>query len=485
MQHPNQVSHASNRPPSAARPGERLSAWLNAPVSIAPLVGLRMAFGLLMLISTIRFVALGWVDAHFIEPAMHFKYFGFHWVQPLGATAMYAMHALMILACVGITLGAYYRVSSLLFALLFTYGELIDLTYYLNHYYFISVFSFLMACLPAHRAFSVDVWRHPAKARPQVPHWVLLICYLQIGIVYTYAGLAKINSEWLLRAMPLKIWLPAHQDLPLIGWAMRYELTAYLFSWFGMLYDSLIVWFLLWRRTRAWAYLAVIGFHLMTGILFQIGMFPYVMMALTWVFFSPSFHERVMAGLRQAWAWVNPAQAQSSPPRSRAPVSVYRLPRWARQPVAWGLGLFVLFQLLFPWRYLLYEGNLFWHEEGYRFSWRVMLMEKAGTATFYVKHPETGREGLVAPGDFLNAHQEKQMAMQPDMILQFAHFLAKEYQVPGQPLPAVRAEVYVTLNGHPSRLLIDPAVNLTQVQDGWQAKDWVLPWANKDRPPAP
>ncbi|MDV7400521.1 HTTM domain-containing protein, partial [Arthrospira platensis SPKY1] len=89
------------------------------------------------------------------------------------------------------------------------------------------------------------------------------------------------------------------------------------------------------------------------------------------------------------------------------------------------------FQLLFPWRYVLYPGNLFWTEEGYRFSWRVMLMEKAGTATFYVKDTRSGREGVVDNREFLNPHQEKQMAMQPDMILQFAHFLGRHYEEKG------------------------------------------------------
>lgn len=40
------------------------------------------------------------------------------------------------------------------------------------------------------------------------------------------------------------------------------------------------------------------------------------------------------------------------------------------------------FQILFPWRYLLYDGNIFWTEEGYRFAWRVMLMEKQEQAPF-------------------------------------------------------------------------------------------------------
>ena len=471
----------------------RFGAWLRESVPIAPLVGLRLGFGLLMFISTIRFVAFGWVEAHFVDPVMHFKYFGFEWVEPLSAPAMYLIHGLMVLACVGIILGAFYRVSALLFALLFTYGELIDLTYYLNHYYFISIFSFLMVLLPAHRYFSVDVWLQPKKERRLVPRWTLFICYLQIGIVYTYAGLAKINAEWLLRAMPLRIWLPAHQHLPLIGWAMKYDLTAYLFSWFGMLYDSLIVWFLLWRRTRLLAYLAVIAFHLMTGVLFQIGMFPYVMIALTLVFFSAEWHERLLGGLRRFARWgastfrlpinFTPRQKEAEEYREtlarrhQAPQeTAYRLPHGARIPLTIALSLYFVFQLLFPWRYLIYEGNMFWTEEGYRFGWRVMLMEKAGTATFYVKDSRTGREGVVDNAEFLNSHQEKQMAMQPDMILQYAHFLADHYAQQGVHEPQVRAEVYVTLNGHPSRLLIDPAVDLTNIQDGWRQKEWVNSW---------
>ncbi|MFB0907960.1 MAG: HTTM domain-containing protein, partial [Spirosomataceae bacterium] len=101
---------------------------------------------------------------------------------------------------------------------------------------------------------------------------------------------------------------------------------------------------------------------------------------------------------------------------------------------------FIVFQLIFPWRYVLYPGSLFWTEEGYRFSWRVMLMEKAGTVTFYVKGAETNREGIVNNLEFLNTHQEKQMAMQPDMILQFAHFLGEYYEKQGVKNPQVRVE---------------------------------------------
>ena len=38
-----------------------------------------------------------------------------------------------------------------------------------------------------------------------------------------------------------------------------------------------------------------------------------------------------------------------------------------------------MIQVIFPLRYIFYPGELFWHEQGYRFSWRVMLMEKEDT----------------------------------------------------------------------------------------------------------
>jgi capsule polysaccharide export protein KpsE/RkpR len=67
------------------------------------------------------------------------------------------------------------------------------------------------------------------------------------------------------------------------------------------------------------------------------------------------------------------------------------------------------------------------------------------------------------------------MAMQPDMILQFAHFLGKHYETKGVSDPQVRAEVYVTLNAKTSELLIDPQADLTKIKDGWKHKTWILP----------
>ena len=94
-----------------------------------------------MIFSTVRFMALGWIEDHYVEPVFHFKYWGFSWVEPLSREALYAVHFLMILAAIGIMLlrGTAYRIAAIVLFLTFTYTELIDLTYYLNHYYFVSL----------------------------------------------------------------------------------------------------------------------------------------------------------------------------------------------------------------------------------------------------------------------------------------------------------------------------------------------------------
>ncbi len=356
---------------------------------------------------------LGWIEDHYTDPVFHFSYWGFEWVKPLSVTGMYAVHILMIASATGVMFlrGITYRIAAILLFLSFTYTELIDLTYYLNHYYFVSLVCLLLCVIPA----DSSILAAPKNAK--VPQWAILIFKFQISFLYVYAGLAKLNHDWLIKALPLKIWLPAHDTMPLIGELFTWKITPYAFSWLGMLYDCFIVFFLLNKKTRIWAYITVVVFHALTGFLFQIGVFPLVMMGVTLIFFSDNWHQRFLTFLRRFLPF-NELERPILNSTNHVVLNTF-------------LAIYCTFQLLFPWRCLFYDGNLFWTEEGYRYSWRVMLMEKAGTATFYVKDTNTGREGIVVNNEFLNAHQEKQMAFQPDMILQFAHFLGNYYEERG------------------------------------------------------
>lgn len=450
---------------------QRLAAYLRTPMSIAPLTSFRVLFGAVMCVSVLRFMARGWVTELYVKPAFMFKYYGFEWVQPLGEGGMYAVFAVMALAALGIALGAAYRVSAVTFFLTWTYVELLDVTNYLNHYYFVSIAAFLLMLLPAHRDFSLDARWWPRLRATQVPRWTVGAVRLQLGMVYFFAGLAKVQADWLLRAQPLSIWLASKTDLPLIGWIFKTSWGALAFSWMGCLYDLLVPFALLWRRTRPFAYAAVIAFHLLTWWLFPIGMFPFIMILGTLVFFPAEWHERQQGRLK---ALVGRLLRRPAANATAVVHSTWKPNLAFAFPLL--LGLHFAIQALFPFRCLLYPGELFWHEQGFRFSWRVMLMEKAGYATFTVRDPGSGRSTEVRNSDYLLPNQERMMSTQPDLILQFAHFLDAEYQARGIADPEVYADVRVTLNGSGSRPMIDPKVDLSKAHEGFQPKGFILPF---------
>lgn len=439
------------------------SSYLNQTSSPAALVVFRMMFGLLMFLSLLRFWLKGWIHQLYIAPQYHFTYFGFEWIQPLGQYT-YLLFLVGMLSALFLCIGLYYRWSALFFFLSFTYIELMDKTTYLNHYYFVSLISFLLILLPANAYFSVDAWRKPELNSSKIPSWCIDSIKLMVIILYFFAGLAKLNSDWLFLALPMKIWLPAKNDLPLIGGLFNENWVAYLFSWIGCIYDLSIGFLLLYKPTRKLAFATVIIFHLLTSLLFPIGMFPYIMIGTAMIFFSADFHFRIIkriGGILHApTAFLNP---QKSLQYSK---SLYRL-------LIGFLIFFFSIQVLFPLRYFLYPGELFWTEEGYRFSWRVMLMEKMGSATFLVKG-ENGKIIEVDNKEFLTPQQEKMMATQPDMILEFAQILRNHFEKKGMENPQVFVDSYVSLNGRIGKALIDPKVDLSKEKESFAPKNWIL-----------
>lgn len=442
-----------------------ISNYFKTYTEAAPLAVFRIFFGIMMCISMIRFWSNGWIDSLYIAPKFHFKYHFFEWVNPIGAFT-YVLFFVCGISALFVAIGYKYRIAIITFFLSFTYIELMDKTTYLNHYYFVSVVSVLMIFLPANAYFSVDskVNSEEKQYGSKIPKWCLDSIKIFITIVYVYAGLAKLNSDWLFEALPLKIWLPSKFDTPLIGTLLTNEWTSYTFSWFGALYDLSIPFFLWYKRTRRIAFLFVVVFHILTAVLFPIGMFPYIMIVSAFIFFSTSFHAKIIYGINSIVKYPTRLLEENQKPVRKSEISKYII-----------LTLLVI-QLVVPWRYLFYPGELFWTEEGYRFSWRVMLMEKAGYAQFKIVDAVTGKWFYVDNSDFLTPFQEKQMSFQPDFILEYAHYLKKHFSAQGHKNIAIYADVYVALNGRLSAQFIDPETNLINEKESFKHKKWILPF---------
>src|SRR5436190_7133025 len=63
-------------------------------------------------------------------------------------------------------------------------------------------------------------------------------------------------------------------------------------SYFSLIFDLLVVPFLLNRKTRLPAFIIAIVFHLINAKIFEIGIFPWLMIALTTIYFSPDWFRR-------------------------------------------------------------------------------------------------------------------------------------------------------------------------------------------------
>ena len=141
--------------------------------------------------------------------------------------------------------------------------------------------------------------------------------------------------------------------------------------------------------------------------------------------------------------------------------------------------IFFLFHLLTPFRYIFYPGELFWHEQGYRFSWRVMLTEKTALTNFRIFNPEDSTSFYVQNSDFLTPFQEKQMSFQPDFILEFAHYLGDYFYETEGVQVEVFVDSYVSLNGRKSKKFIDSSVNLYLEEESFKNKNWILPFEDE------
>jgi vitamin K-dependent gamma-carboxylase len=427
-----------------------------APVDIASLAAFRVLFGLLMFGSIARFAFNGWIDVQYVRPTFFFKYWGFAWVPVPPAPWIYIEFGALALLALAVAAGLFYRIAIGLFLLGFLHIQLMDVTNYLNHYYLVVLLLVVLAVLPANAALSLDAWRKPELRRDTVPAFVPGLLRFQVGIVYFFAALAKLQPDWLLHGQPLGLWLRSRTDLPVLGLLFAQPWAPLAMSWAGFLFDLTVVGWMLGRRTRPYAYAVILVFHGVTHALFDIGMFPFIMPVATTVFFDHAWPRRLLS------RWL-PAEGGEAP-------RVASLPNWAPTVAAVWCAL----HLLMPLRTFAYGTDVLWAEEGMRFSWRVMVREKSGAVTFHVRSRETGRLWQVNPSRYLNPRQVREMATQPDLIWQLARHIAAEFESRHGPVE-VRAETMVSLNGRAPAPLVDPTIDLSRVDDGLGKKSWILP----------
>ena len=420
-------------------------ARLQRQVSARSAAVFRIAFGLIGFLIAVRYIRHGWVGSLLVDPPVHFAYPGLEWVRPW-PEPFTTLHVIaMGAAALAVAIGWRHRLGAAAFLLLFAWVELIDRTLYINHYYWIGLTAALLIVLPVSAAWSVDAARHREQS---IPMWVVWALRFQVGMVYVFAGIAKLNSDWLFHGEPLATWLGARTDIPVVGPLLGLTGVAVALSWAGAAFDLTIVGWLSWRRTRVAAYAALAAFHLTTWLLFpSIGLFPLVMTLGALVFFRPTWPNRLLGRLGASNALL------------RVPT-----PSGVRSGTAIVVGVYVATMIILPASRLVTPETL-WTGDGYQMAWRVMLSERAATADFRIVDVATGDRWVVDGPTGLNQRQAAVMASDPALLRQAAHMIEDEYSTPGRDL-AVYADAFVAFNGRPHQRFIDPTIDLTAPLDG-------------------
>ncbi len=435
---------------------------LFAPVDISSTVIFRIVFGAIMLWEVTRYFRYNWIYRYWVEPEFNFSYGPFNF-QPLPEQYMYAIwYALGVLA-VFILVGFLYRISTVLFFLLFTYTFLLEQARYLNHFYLVVIISFIMMLIPAHRSFSVDSILFKKIRSSVVPNWSLWLMRFTIAVPYFFGGIAKINPDWL-RGYPLTNWLLSDMDFPIIGQYFDQRWMILIMSYSGMLLDLLIVPALLFKRTRLMGLIVISLFHLMNDQLFSIGIFPWFMMFASSIYFAPDWPKRLLSML--------PGIEVKADPITQA----FKMPSLKIQKgILIGLTVFALTLILTPFRHLLIPGNVHWTEEGHRYAWHMKLRGKSGTTQFFIRDVDNGETIEVNPEGFLEDWQIDKMDGKPYMIWEFAQHLKNEFRIMGSNV-AVLVDAKASLNGRVYQQLIAPNFDITAVPKPWLGgADWIIP----------
>ena len=433
-----------------------MNQFLFKRIDNSALIVFRVCFGLLCFLESVGAIATGWVKRTLIDPEFTFNFIGFEFLQPLPDNWMYVYYIVMGVFGLLIMVGYKYRFSVLMFALMWTVTYLMQKSSYNNHYYLLFLLSFIMVLLPAHRYASLDVKLNPNLKSISMPNWCRWIFIIQLFIVYTYASIAKIYPDWL-DGSAVRLLMQSKAHFYIIGDILQKEWLHYFIAYSGILFDGLVIPFLLFKPTRKFAFFASVFFHLFNSAVFHIGIFPFLSLAFCLFFFDTKTIRNLFLK-KKLFCEGNEIL----------------IPNY-RTSLIFVFSIYFLVQIALPLRHHFIEDNVLWTEEGHRLSWRMMLRTKSGSISFRVIDKNTNNAIPVKLKDYLTSKQRRSLATKPDFIWQFVQRLKQKFNAENKSV-AIYASAYVSVNGKPSKKFINPEIDLAQVNwNPFEHSNWILP----------
>ncbi len=409
----------------------------------SPLIVFRILFGFLIACESFGAILTGWVKRVLIDPQFTFSFIGFEWLQPLPGFGMYFYFVLMGFFGLAIMLGYRYRIAIIAYTLLWAGAYFMQKSSYNNHYYLLLLISFLMIFLPANRYVSLDVKQNRISEKKTMPYWINLLFIIQVAVVYFYASIAKFYPDWLDGTFTKNL-LASSTSKPLFLELFSQKWFYLFIAYAGILFDLLIVPFLLFKKTRTLALIASVIFHIFNSITLQIGIFPFFALTFALFFYEPETIRRLF--LRKKPKLEDENLSQNF---------------YGKRILYFLMIPYLIIQIALPLRHHFIEGDVLWTEEGHRLSWRMMLRERNGYITIKIKDTISGEESIYNYRKNLTDKQAQNLATKPDFIWQYCQRIKEEYK--GKPI-AIYIDCKNSINRKEYKTLIDPKFDMAKAK---------------------
>jgi len=419
----------------------------------SPLIVFRIFFGFLVACESFGAILTGWVKRVLIDPEFTFSFIGFEWLQPLPGFGMYFYFALMGFFGLAIMLGYRYRIAIIAYTLLWAGAYFMQKSSYNNHYYLLLLISFLMIFLPANRYASLDVKQNRVSEEKTIPYWINLLFIVQVAVVYFYASIAKFYPDWLDGTFTKNL-LASSTSKPLFLELFSQKWFYLFIAYAGILFDLLIVPFLLLKKTRTLALIASVIFHIFNSITLQIGIFPFFALTFALFFYEPETIRKLF--LRKKPKLEDENLSQNF---------------YGKRILYFLIIPYLIIQIALPLRHHFIEGDVLWTEEGHRLSWRMMLRERNGYITIQIKDLKTGSVSIYNYRKNLTDKQAQNLATKPDFIWQYCQRIKEEYK--GKPI-AIYIDCKNSINRKEYKTLIDPKFDMAKAKwSHFKHNEWI------------
>lgn len=413
------------------------------PVPIYPLVLLRVLFGSGLFLWTIWMMVSGNLVEMFSEPLYFFHYDGLEWLKPIPFPGMVLVFGLMAALALFISAGFYFRISCALFLLGICYFTFIDRAQYLSYYYYLIVLLAMLMVSPAHRVFSFDLLKNPTLRVDYVPLWVIRAFQIQVIMLFYFAGMAKLNADWLLLGQPIGLWLTTFFEVDATNpYFASGAVLPLVLSWLLILFDFIIPPFLFDTRTSGKAIRLLAVVQITAWLFFPTGFFPWLVLFSCSIFVSPwpahDLISRISYFLNDFYRF---------PPEVFEKKSELALTYRNKFMIPFILGLFMVLQVGLPVFLFLKWGSQTWEDKAFRFSWDIRLLEKKSTLSFFIVNKESGIKNEVLPENYLNNKQLSRVSSDKELIVKFAEHLQNTACSDCIERPEIYVQSSLSLNG--------------------------------------